>query len=425
MPYERKTYDLLVSDELKSILVEFESDSIVASLLLKKRHNKEELVDNPINFISVSSQDPTKISYMTEERMSIVDPNEYWTSSRRFQAKPGSFISKVFKNITPKEVEKFSNLYRSHVNKPKFTFEVVSGESIREYYHYESYSSDRGSLGVSCMKHSSCQDYLNIYVDNKDIVKMLVMLNENGGLMGRALLWDFDSYKIMDRIYTSSDEELAFHFKKWAIENDYLHKSEQNWFNSLFFEQAGQKKQELKLKIKLQSNEYRTYPYLDTFKFIDESGQLYNYMPEEVSFKILCSSDGSKHNSDYLRFDSIDKVFRYRSDAVFLDYLNIWTSQNNTNWSEVNNQYILSKDCEYKENLRDYIFIGEYENLNNPTKIEEVSERKVKRSSFRDYYDQLLGIDWSTTDGIHDMIRRIHPIHDAYRARHEPQENDL
>ena len=411
MPYERKTHDVLLSDKLKAVLSEFESDSVVASLLLKKRHDKEDLVDNPISFISISSDDVTKISYMTQDRMSIVNPDEYWTSSRRFQAKPGAFIGKIFKNIPAKEVEKFSNLYRSHVNKPKFTFKVVCGESIREYYHYESYANERGSLGVSCMKHSSCQDYLNIYVDNRDTVKMLVMLNECGGLMGRALLWDFESYKVMDRIYTSSDEELTFHFKKWASENCYLHKSDQNWFNTLFFEQVGQKKQELKLKIKLKFNGYRTYPYMDTFKFIDvDSGELYNYIPEGVSFRILCSSDGSRHDSDYLRFDSIDKVFRYRNDAVFLDYLNIWTSQNNTSWSDVNDQYILNRDCKYDEGLDDSVFIGEYENLNSVERIEERKKQVANRKSrirSSSYFDSMLSdMDLNSPD-IQRIIRAL------------------
>lgn len=367
MSYKIKKHGILLSDKFKSVLSEFESDSIVASLLLKKEHDEDDLVENPISFISISIDDVTKISYMTQDRMSIVNPEEYWTSSRRFQTKPGVFISKIFKNISAKEVEKFSNLYKSHVSKPKFTFKIVCGESIREYYHYLSYVNDRGSLGVSCMKHDSCQDYLNIYVDNRDTAKMLVMLNDYGGLMGRALLWDFESYKIMDRIYTSSDEQLTFYFKRWASENGYLHKSDQNWFNTLFFEQVGQKKQELKLKVKLKFNGYRTYPYMDTFKFIDiDSGDLYNYMPDGVSFRTLCSTDGSKYDSNYLKFDPIDKILRYEGDSVFLDYINIWTSQGNANWSDINNQYILKRDCKYDRVVDDYVFAGEYENLNNP-----------------------------------------------------------
>jgi hypothetical protein len=393
MPYERKTYDILVSDKLKSILKEFESESVVASLLLKKRHNKEDLVENPINFISISNEDTSKISYMTQERMSIVDESEYWVSSRRFKAKPGSFISKIFKDISGKEVEKFSNLYKSHVSKPKFTFKVVSGESIRKYYHYSSHDSDRGSLGSSCMRYNSCQSYFNIYVDNKDIISMLVMLNEDGGVMGRALLWNINSHKLMDRIYTISDEELSFYFKKWASKKGYLHKSDQNWFNTLFFEQVGKNKQELKVKLNLK-NDYVYYPYMDTFKFIDFEGGLYNYVPQDVDFRILCSSDGSKRDSDYLRFDSIDKILRYKNDSVRIDYLSIWTGKVNANWSDINDQYILKDDCKYDDELGDYIFIEEHENLNNVERIEERKKQLSKKKSGRSissYFDSMLG----------------------------------
>ena len=81
----------------------------------------------------------------------------------------------------------------------------------------------------------------------------------------------------MDRIYTTCDEDLQFFFKKWATDNGYLYKAEQNWFNTLFFEQIGQKRQELKLSIKLNNNGYRRYPYMDTFRRYDPRiGKLYN-----------------------------------------------------------------------------------------------------------------------------------------------------
>ena len=389
MPYERKTYDLFISEDLREILSEIEHLSVIASSLLKKRHDKEELVDSPINFISISRDDKTKLSYMTQERMALVDVSEYWTSSRRFQVKPGAFVGKLFKNVSAKDIEKFSNLYRSAVSKPKFNLSVVDGSKILHYYHYESYASDRGTLGSSCMKHSSCQNMLDIYVDNPDVVKMLVMTNDDGALMGRALLWQFDSHKIMDRIYTVSDEELSFHFKKWATENGYLYKSEQNWFNTLFFEQIGQKKQELQLSVKLNNFKFRRYPYIDTFKFFNpDTGVLTNFIPEGF-FRTLCASDGSMHASDYLTFDDIDRVFRYRGDAVRVQYLNINTSQNNVNWSEVNDQYILCKDSRYDEEINDHLFIGEYENLNNSERIEEINNqiKNRKKVNYNSFYD--------------------------------------
>lgn len=379
MPYERKTFDLIISEELRTVLSEIEADSQVAKLLLKKRHEKEDLVEDPINFISVA-HDKTKISYLTTDRIAkIEDPSLYWSSSRRFAVKPGGFISKLFKDIPAREVEKFSNLYRAQANKVQFTLKVIEGGEILKYYHYSSYASDRGTLGASCMKHDNCQDYLGVYTDNRNKVKMLVMLNSDDKLMGRALLWDFDTNKIMDRIYTISDEEFAFQFKKWATDNGYLYKSEQNWYNTLQFENLSTPKQELKLAIKLDNSDFRRYPYVDTFKFFNqEEGLLLNYM-EGNNFRTLCSSDGSRYDSDYLVFDDIDRVLRHRGDSVYVRYLNIRTSHNNVRYSDINDEYILHNDCNYDEELGDYIFNEENDKQNNAERIQERKDYLRKR----------------------------------------------
>jgi len=391
---QEKTIEIKISDVLRKILDEIKDDSTVASLLLKGFYTKEELVDNPINYISISSEDKTKISYLTKERIDIINADcvrlqgldtverSYWSSSRRFQARPGSFLSKLFKNILPKDIEKFSNLFKSIADRPSFTFEIVKGEGIRKNYHYKFYSSDRGSLGGSCMKHEECQKYLDIYTDNKDIVSMLVMKNDDGQVMGRALLWDFDSHKIMDRIYTTNDESFCFYFKQWAIKNNYLHKTEQNWTNTLSFSQMdGQKKQELTLGIKLDCD-FSYYPYMDTFKFIDiNSGMIYNHIPDNVQIKTLCSGDGSKYEADFLKLDDIDRIFRVRSECVLISYKNLNTWCNNAQWSGVNDQYILNGDHEYDQVVGDYIFKEEFDHLNNKSKIEEIKKFREERNS--------------------------------------------
>jgi len=391
MAYERKTFDLIISEELRAVLLEIESDSMVAKLLLKKRHDKEDLVEDPINFISVA-HDKTKISYLTTDRIAKIEDSRtslfsetfspaslYWSSSRRFAVKPGGFISKLFKNIPAKEVEKFSNLYRAQSNKAVFTLSVVDGLKMLTYYHVNSYAQERGTLGASCMKYDNCQDYLGIYTNNTNKVKMLVMLNSEGGLMGRALLWDFDTHKIMDRIYTISDEEFAFQFKKWATDNGYLYKSEQNWYNTLNFENLSTPKQELKLSVKLDNFQFRRYPYVDTFKFFDEEkGLLLNYM-EGNEFRTLCASDGGKYGSDYLAFDDIDRVLRHRGDSVYVRYLDIRTSHNNVNYSEIHDQYILCKDARYDEEIGEYLFNEENDKFNNIERINEKREYLRKR----------------------------------------------
>ena len=384
MAYERKTFDLIISEELRDLLSEIEADSQVAKLLLKRRHEKEDLVDDPINFISIA-HDKNKISYLTTDRIGkIQDPSEYWSSSRRFAVKPGGFISKIFKDIPSKEVEKFSNLYRAHSNKAVFTWDVVDGSKMLNYYHLDSYAQERGTLGASCMKYDNCQDYLGIYTNNRDKVKMLVMLNDEGGLMGRALLWNLDTHKIMDRIYTIADEEFVFQFKKWATDNGYLYKSEQNWYNTLNFENFSTPKQELKLSVKLDESSFISYPYVDTFKFLDEeAGVIRNYMKGH-NFRTLCASDGSKYNSDYLVFDDIDRVLRHRGDSVYVRYLDIRTAHSNVNYSDIHDQYILCRDTIYDQEINDYLFNEKNDKFNNIERINERREYLKKRREERE-----------------------------------------
>lgn len=413
MPYERKTYDLFISDELRAILEQIKSESVVADLLLKSRHSKENLVEEPVNFISISTQDSTRISYLTNERISIIDPSEYWTSSRRFHIKPGGFISKVFKDISAKDVEVFSNLYRAEARKPKFEFRIVTGEDIRRYYHYEYHANDYGSLGVSCMRYESCQKLFNMYVENSDKISLLVMLNENGRVMGRSLLWKFDGNKIMDRIYTINDEQLTFYFKKWATENGYYYKAQQNWYNSIQFERLGEGKKILKFDIKLKNFDFYYYPYMDTFKFFNpDTGTFSNYKPDGRDHYTLCSSDGSRYDWNYLEYDDIDKVYRHRGETVRLQYLDMNAHPDRCNYSDMMDQYILCEHSQWREDVRDYVFSGEYSHLNDMDVIEQRikdneeyekmrSSRRIRRGSeliseLINSIDTSSGVDMST-----------------------------
>jgi hypothetical protein len=408
MPYERKTVDIYISDDLRNVLSVIESESLVAALLLKRRHNREDLADSYVNYISISKQDRTKLSYLSQDRIDSLDPQEYWTSSRRYMAKPGAFISKLFNDVPAKEVEKFSNLLRSQAKKAPFRFEVVRGNSIKDFYYYENYhSSERGSLGVSCMKHEHCQKYFDLYTENEDNVSMLTMFNENNRLIGRALLWDFESHKIMDRIYTYNDEELSFYFKQWATEHGYYYKSEQNWFNTIFFEQIGTGKKEFKLEMKLPNIKQHYYPYMDTFKFIDlDKGILYNYLPEDTSsLRTLTSSDGSKHPSDYLVFDMIDRVMRYRNDAAYVQYAEIWTGRQNVVYSNYNDKWMLKQDSHYEELIDDYIFNEQHNDKNSDRVLKLIEQRRKEQEERKSGYEKS-----STKSKLSDITNELESV---------------
>jgi len=390
---------IIISTDLKEVLSEI-SDSLVAQLLLKEDHLIEDLADDFVNFISLSKKDNTKISYLPKERSEGLTEEECFSTSKRIMAKPGGFVSKVFKNISEKEVEKFSTLFRSEVTKPKLNFKVVEGSEIKTYYHYSSYA-DRngGSLHASCMKHNSCQSFLDIYVDNPDICKMVLLFDseefaegdyyDSNRIVGRALLWNFDSYKLMDRIYTINDEKYQFYFKQWATKSGYLFKTQQNWFNTKFFEKLGDKQQKLELSLILKNKSFDYVPYMDTFKFMDYEGVLYNYQPEGKNFYTLTDTGGRKNGYDHLVTDFLDDVLRYRGDAIRLDYLgkNKWTHPDNCRYSDVMDRYILKDHCVKEPNLNDWIFNEEYSSNNDEERIREriewVKQREEERSQRR------------------------------------------
>ena len=388
---ERKTIDLVVSPILLEVLSEFKEDSEVARLLLYKRLPKDVLVENPVNFITVSEKDPNLISYLTQEKIAEIeaDPTcDYWTVRKRIACKPGSFVKRLFKDMPDKEIEKFSNHFRAVMTQPKFPMEVVSGEQIRKYYSHHGYFEQRGSLGASCMKYPHTQPYLDIYVQNPELVTMLIMKHPEveDKILGRALLWNFNGNKIMDRIYSTNDEQYQIRFKKWAAENGYTFKAEQNFNNCLFFQDFGSEKEERQYEIQLTNWKFDKYPYLDTFKWFDKSkGILYNYRPEGTDdIKTLAAPDGNQLNYDYMALCEVGRMYHYAPDIVRVDYINKSVHSSLTLYSECNNAYILQKDAVFREDINDYIFVDD--TLNNKESIQNrvdyFRQSKGRRASY-------------------------------------------
>lgn len=362
--YIRKTIDLYISDSLRDLLEQFKDESQVASLLLHKRLAKEDVVDDNVNFISISDSDKTKISYLTEDRIEKISQSatdDYWTTSKRFHCKPGAFVTKLFKGIPQKEIEKFSNLYKSFSDKKDFTMKVVSGQDITKYYDQETYSSNSGTLGNSCMKYSRCQRFFKIYTENPDVISMLVMKSPTGSLIGRALIWNIDGQKVMDRIYTIQDDEYAVFFKQWAMKNDCVFKTHQNWNHTLQFDSKVDT-QEYKFAVKLKNYSFEYYPYLDTFKWINlNDGTIANYKVSE-DFSVISNADGQTQPHYMLEFDDISRDWQWRGNLVYLEDLNIRTNGNNLNHSETLGKWILKSESYYDEDLRDFFYTDSSKN---------------------------------------------------------------
>lgn len=362
--YIRKTIDLYISDSLRDLLEQFKDESQVASLILHKRLPKEDVVDNNVNFISISDSDKTKISYLTEDRIEKISQSstdDYWTTSKRFHCKPGAFVTKLFKCISQKEIEKFSNLYKAFSDKKDFTIEIISGQEIAKYYYQETYSSNSGTLGNSCMKYSRCQRFFKIYTENPDVISMLIMKSPTGSLIGRALIWNIDGQKVMDRIYTIQDDEYIVFFKQWALRNNCIFKTHQNWNHTLQFDSKEETK-EYKFVVKLKKFNFDYYPYLDTFKWINlNDGNIANYKVSE-DFSVISNADGQTQPHYMLEFDDISRDWQWRGNLFYLEDLNIRTNSNNLNHSETLGKWILKSESYYDEDLRDFFYTDSSKN---------------------------------------------------------------
>jgi hypothetical protein len=359
---------LNLSDKFKEYISEFQETSEISKILLGEIETNL-LVDDHIDYISVSSEDANKISYLTPERINAIKKSgeDLWTSSKRYHCKSGSFVSKVLKSPNSKSVEIFSNQYKSYVTKKEFTFKVISGDEIAKYYLADNYSAQKGTLGASCMKYEKCKPFFELYSKNPETIKMLIMVNSSDLLIGRALLWeaqsmDGETINIMDRIYTVKDEDYSHFFKNWAHSNGYSYKFHQNWANTLqFIDPKTGQTSEVKLKIKLKESIFGRYPYLDTFKWIDKGNNiLYNFIPSEFNpddsrYRLLMSPEGGSEYPDYLAFDEITRNWSYKGDMVRLES-GLTTNMNNCAWSDTLDRYILQTESTWNRDLQDNIY---------------------------------------------------------------------
>ena len=133
---------------------------------------------------------------------------------------------------------------------------------------------------------------------------MLQQVDDEWKVRSRALLWDDvdvkkdfsgelpEKIKVMDRVYSVFDSDVNT-FKKWAFDNGYIPKWEQNAKSHQFFDIKGEVVR-ICCNINLEKAHFDTYPYLDTFPFFNwNKKQVSN---DEYSFNWeykLVQADGS------------------------------------------------------------------------------------------------------------------------------------
>jgi len=236
---------------------------------------------------------------------------DVWSSPQRVQpTKIGKIIVKLFKGkYTPSQIEQFGNEFRAKCSKDDSKMKVVYGEDIRKYYNENTYSREiyGGTLKGSCMRYKEKQGYFDIYCDNSpgsgsfSHVGLLILLDDDEKLIGRALVW-FNSVRpepgriFMDRIYYMRDSDQTV-FIDYAKERGWLYKQSQTFNNANYIDPKDGKKHGLTLTFRLKNKDYRRYPFLDTLLFYTpETGRIsskQNKNPKYKSYRIQNQDGGA------------------------------------------------------------------------------------------------------------------------------------
>jgi len=279
-------------------------------------------------------------------------------------------ISEFYTAPTSKELENFVNLYKSYWDKEhdQFSrFELIEGEEIRKWYLYENYESSTGQLGNSCMRYAKCQSYLDIYVKNPEVVKLLILKSKQypEKISGRALLWiDPAGGKILDRIYTNNDSDKVL-FLQWVNSKDDI-----DYIDDVDIEDWS---------FKLKNFKFEKYPYLDTFAYLNkETGELRSdesLWPGQGYIRLQKTSGDfysdlvvwSEYHQEYLEREDVvwsaqEEDWLRRNSAVYIRNRDMWVSED---FEEVafivsENDYYLLEDLVYSDYLDRWLEMSKF-----------------------------------------------------------------
>lgn len=366
------------SDSFSAMLQHLANNCIIADRLynLNGRFTTKEFGD----YITMRGDLAT---YLPNGREHLVTDEGKWRREGRQEIKIGKLANRLLneeglKNLAERDFEKFTNEVKSYIsvigdedgNGKKIQFKVVKGNDIAYYYNENTYSRLLGkehSLFNSCMRYENCEDYFNIYTYNEDVCSMLVAFDKNMEVLGRALLWvSVDNKKYMDTIYTH--ESLYQAFRNWAIENKYYYKKQQSCHHTYFDMYNGEIADTDYVSIQLKKHKFSFFPYLDTLKYLTNSGLLTNNEDSEYEYKLVSTDGDYERNDEYVYSEYHGEDIR-RDDAIFIEYrrpnggrISSWVMYEDAT-SDIDGEYYLTEDVE--EVGGDYYFSDDVRLVND------------------------------------------------------------
>lgn len=283
--------------------------------------------DTKQNFFDVTDKEDT-VSFLPHNRVpkdwdQDEDPSLPYNTKGRNEIKIGRIIRNLLKiaeisdkidfDIVEKDYEDFVNVFKSLKVDTSREFKLVNGEDIHKYYQMKNYYSSHGALGGSCMADEGKSTF-KVYTENPRKVQLLVLIDNNGKVHGRALVWKLkespcEAKYFMDRVYTNADSDVI-KFKQFAEEKGFLYKQKNNSYiedNVKFMYKGKPLMGEIKVKL---DGDFSNYPFIDTLCFLSKKmGDLSNIPSKDCYFLHSVSGDCdpcSGCDGEILNYDSTE-----------------------------------------------------------------------------------------------------------------------
>jgi len=339
--------DLNASHEFLTRLNKIRDKSKIAEILYVIFSDEYYIAkDLPQNWIDVTNE-PEMVSFLSDQRAKRT-PMQWDEDESKFYEAPGrgtvgvgrfarsllthpdvigdlemSSLNVDLKDLTPKDYEDFVNLYKSQFVVVSNDFKIVKGDEIPYYYDFMNYAyPDKGQLGASCMRYTPCQRYFGIYKENPEVCQLLVYVNQDNKVLGRALVWKLEkkvdgcpAEYFMDRIYCANDSDML-KFKNYAKEKRWVmkNKNSSDAWESVFFN-YNDKVYLSHINVQLENWTFKNYPFVDTLALLNTTnGKLHN-VPGKNCIE-LTSTSGDSYYPD---FDSRRKLLKVMLEDIKRD----------------------------------------------------------------------------------------------------------
>lgn len=292
--------------------------------------------------------------------------------------------------FTNAEYELFSNLFTGKLANDIEFHVGKTAQDFRFAYLEDNYVPERtGSLWHSCMRYSSCQDYVSLYAR---LGAQILYATINGKVAARAILWTLEDDGLMlDRVYGYNDSikysMLQYAKEKLGISYYKKYDSYDTPMDFVHVTDEGEEAVTRSFYIYVGSViNYDTYvPYMDTFKYFSD-GYLYNDAEEldidgDSRFE-MCYTDGKysiqyrcKKCGDWMDEGDVCWV----GNNAYCNYCAVYDD-----WSE---EYILREDAVQANDCQGYLVTT---HIDNTVVLENGSYAIADETVYDDYDDEYI-----------------------------------